>query len=117
VQTFDVSNYYTQGNLLSTCVKDAQGRKFSEVNNAYYAYNMRRSGANNVFGTGSTSNPATKIAGDHGSVYAPLKCTENRQYEGGTTGVIMSQHFYTYYITSGSYGEYQQYLYNAVRIT
>ena len=112
VQIFDVSSYYTQGNLLSTCVKDAQGRKYSEVNNTYYAYNMRRSGANNVFGTGSTNNPATKIAGDHGSVYAPLKYTENRQYEGGTTGVIMSQHIYTYYITSGSYGALEYHYYS-----
>ena len=93
MQTFDVSNYYTQGNLLSTCVKDAQGRKFSEVNNAYYAYNMKRSGSNNVFGTGSTSNPATSIAGDHGSVYAPLKYTENRHIELGEVEIIGTKRY------------------------
>lgn len=112
VQTFDVSSYYTQGNLLSTCVKDAQGRKYSEVNNTYYAYNMKRSGSSNVFGTGTSNNPATSLAGDHGSVYTPIKYTESRQYEGGASGTIMSQHFYTYYITSGSYGALEYHYYS-----
>lgn len=93
VTKYDVSSYYTQGNILSETVMDATGNKYTETTNKYYNYYVRTN-SNQSYLMGTTS---TDDLSDAASLYAPLKFTETKQYEGNNgNGKIMSQSYFSY---------------------
>ena len=105
-QTFDVSNYYTKGNLLNTVVKDANNRKFTQSENVYYHYNVTASGDSYSFGTPLN---ACHEHFDRAISFTPLKYTNTIVYEGQPDSLIVEASYYEYYLNNMHYGELKTY--------
>ena len=104
VEEYDVSSVYSQGNLLSTAVMDADGNLYTKTTNSYYGYLLKASSSGTYSFTNKTDNNLASAIGDAGMAYCPLKFTEARQYEAGSSnGRIMSQEHYSYYTTYTTY--------------
>lgn len=95
-ETYDVGNYYTRGLLLGTLLTDAQGRKYTETVNTYYTYDV------NHTSTSPLVFNASIVPTDASVTYTPLKFTETRQYEGGTTSMPVVQEYYRYIVTGSA---------------
>ncbi len=104
VHRYDVSNYYVQGNLLSTEIKDAEGNLFSKESHEYYSYSARATNNNYTI--------QNIVPSDGVISYTPLRYTKQEMYEGGNSGVIMSESWYGYKIGNGSFGELITYKYS-----
>ena len=95
-ETYDVGNYYTRGLLLGTLLTDARGRKYTETVNTYYTYDVNHTSTSPfVFN-------ASIVPTDASVTYTPLKFTETRQYEGGTTSMPVVQEYYRYIVTGAA---------------
>ncbi len=90
VQEFNTSNYYAQGNLLSSYVSDASDKLYSKETNEYYSYGVTASGNQYNFETLSAS---------HNSAYTPLKYKKKESFEGGNSGIILTESWYGYNVT------------------
>ena len=101
VQEFDVSNYYVQGNLLSTTIKDANNNPFTETQNDYFMYAIRVSDGKYILKDGTM---------DYISYYSPIKYSVTKQYEGNTNGLILNESQYEY--STNSHGELISYRYS-----
>ena len=105
VQTFDVSSYYTKGNLLKVAVYDQQDNKKQETENSYYCYDVRTrryiqgEGADRKRIDNYTYNSPVITNGklkDSIVVYSPLKYTKSTSIEDNSS-LITQQAFHTYY--------------------
>lgn len=112
VEEYDVSSIYTAGNLLSTCVMDSTGAKFTEVSNEYYSYGLTNTASSGVNGGKYKFNANFSLWNDRGAAYCPLKYTCNTQYEGGSEGTIMSESWNSYYTRQGDHGLLSDYRYS-----
>lgn len=101
VQEYDVANYYTQGNLLASSVKDAAGNKFTETRNEYGSYSVTADGDNYTFNE-------QVLCSDRASAFVPLRYTANMQYEGQAQGMVTSEAWNEYYL-NGYHGELKSY--------
>ena len=98
VQKYDVSGYYTQGNLVNASVEDAAGKVYTETRNEYDGYYLTAKGDEYTF----TAQPV--LCSDRASAFVPLRYTANLQYEGAAQGMITSEAWNEYYLT-GHHGE------------
>ncbi len=95
-ETYDVGHYYTRGLLLGTLLTDARGRKYTETVNTYYTYDVNHTSTSPfVFN-------ASIVPTDASVTFTPLKFTETRQYEGGTTSMPVVQEYYRYIVTGSA---------------
>ncbi|MDH6353690.1 RHS repeat-associated protein [Dysgonomonas sp. PH5-45] len=108
VQTYNVSNIYEAGNLISTLIQDAAGKKYTETINKYYTYSVSKYNTN-TYRFATVTIDSTTYAPL--SIYAPLKYTKTLIYEGNTTGIVANEAYYTYYLT-GHHGELSTYTYS-----
>lgn len=102
VQRYDVSGYYTQGNLVNASVEDAAGKVYTETRNEYDGYYLTAKGDEYTF----TAQPV--LCSDRASAFVPLRYTANLQYEGAAQGMITSEAWNEYYLT-GHHGELKSY--------
>ena len=102
VQKYDVSGYYTQGNLVNASVEDAAGKVYNETRNEYDGYYLTAKGDEYTF----TAQPV--LCSDRASAFVPLRYTANLQYEGAAQGMITSEAWNEYYLT-GHHGELKSY--------
>ena len=102
VQKYDVSGYYTQGNLVNASVEDAAGKVYTETRNEYDGYYLTAKGDEYTF----TAQPV--LCSDRASAFVPLRYTANLQYEGAAQGMITSEAWNEYYLT-GYHGELKSY--------
>ena len=102
VQKYDVSGYYTQGNLVNASVEDAAGKVYIETRNEYDGYYLTAKGDEYTF----TAQPV--LCSDRASAFVPLRYTANLQYEGAAQGMITSEAWNEYYLT-GHHGELKSY--------
>ena len=105
VQEFAVDNYYASGNLVASYVTDASGNKFTETVNEYDAYSVTANADNYSFAQKDV------IYSDRASAFVPLRYTANRQYEGASSGVTISEAWNEYYL-NGYHGELKSYRYS-----
>ncbi len=105
VQEFAVDNYYTSGNLVASYVSDAAGNKFTETVNEYDAYSMTANADNYSF------TKQDVIYSDRASAFVPLRYTANKQYEGTSQGMVISEAWNEYYL-NGYHGELKSYRYS-----
>ena len=105
VQVFNTSNYYAQGNILSSYVSDASDNIYNKETNEYYSYGVTASGNQYNFETFSDS---------HNSAYTPLKYNKKESFEGGNSGIIMSESWYGYNVTGSGdkFGELATFKYS-----
>ena len=100
VMEYDVSSYYTQGQLLATSVLDADSSLYTKTTNSYYAYNLRHNGSKYLF---SEATGTAALSNDAGMTYCPLHYTETTQYEGDAAdGHVMAQTWYAYDISAAN---------------
>ena len=104
-ETFDVSNYYTKGNLLSTVLTDAQGNKYTETENIYYSYRLAATADDYTFVASNDS------CSDRAIAFTPLQYTRTLMYEGQPTGLAVEASFYEYYL-NGNHGEIKSFRYS-----
>ena len=102
VQKYDVSGYYTQGNLVNASVEDAAGKVYTETRNEYDGYYLTAKGDEYTF----TAQPV--LCSDRASAFVLLRYTANLQYEGAARGMITSEAWNEYYLT-GHHGELKSY--------
>lgn len=102
VREFDVSGYYSQGNLLSESVLDAANREMSKTVNMYYTYVLSPAGK----GWSFAERPG--YGSDSGSAWTPLRFTEGRLYDQTGRYVPLTQEFLAYCVTPGSFGEVRE---------
>lgn len=102
VQKYDVSGYYTQGNLVNASVEDVAGKVYTETRNEYDGYYLTAKGDEYTF----TAQPV--LCSDRASAFVPLRYTANLQYEGAAQGMITSEAWNEYYLT-GHHGELKSY--------
>lgn len=105
VQEFAVDNYYASGNLVASYVTDASGNKFTETVNEYDAYSVTANADNYSFAQKDV------IYSDRASAFVPLRYTANRQYEGASSGVTISEAWNEYWL-NGHHGELKSYRYS-----
>lgn len=105
VQEFAVDNYYASGNLVASYVTDASGNKFTETVNEYDAYSVTANADNYSFVQKDV------IYSDRASAFVPLRYTANKQYEGASSGVTISEAWNEYYL-NGYHGELKSYRYS-----
>ena len=105
VQEFAVDNYYASGNLVASYVTDASGNKFTETVNEYDAYSVTANADNYSFAQKDV------IYSDRASAFVPLRYTANKQYEGASDGVTISEAWNEYYL-NGHHGELKSYRYS-----
>ena len=105
VQEFAVDNYYASGNLVASYVTDASGNKFTETVNEYDAYSVTANADDYSFAQKDV------IYSDRASAFVPLRYTANKQYEGASTGVTISEAWNEYYL-NGYHGELKSYRYS-----
>ena len=84
-EKYDVSGYYTQGNLVNASVEDAAGKVYTETRNEYDSYYLTAKGDEYTF----TAQPV--LCSDRASAFVPLRYTANLQYEGAAQGMITSE--------------------------
>jgi RHS repeat-associated protein len=104
-QLFDVSNYYSQANLISTMVADANGNIYHESDNEYYSYKVTPKNDNYNF------EEDQDICTDKGIAFSPLKYTKTIVYEGKKTGLTANESWYSYYLND-HHGELKTYKYS-----
>ena len=98
VDTYDVSNWHSQGNLLSASVQNPSGTKLSETAYTYYIYKAEPEAGNSA--TWDDGMILTESqAGSGCAMFAPLRFTERK-----LDNVVVEQTHYTY-ITEESHGE------------
>ena len=105
VQEFAVDNYYKSGNLVASYVSDASGNKFTETVNEYDAYSMTANADSYSF------TKQDVIYSDRASAFVPLRYTANKQYEGTSQGMVISEEWNEYYL-NGHHGELKSYRYS-----
>ncbi|MCO6565662.1 MAG: hypothetical protein J6581_09515, partial [Apibacter sp.] len=105
IEQYDVSNYYTSGNLLKTTLTDGQGKKYVETENTYYQYTVKQNNRNDYSFT------AKKVCSDHEAAFTPLKYVRNLSYEGKDAGMVTNESWYTYDLKD-QYGELLKYRYS-----
>lgn len=105
VQEFAVDNYYKSGNLVASYVADASGNKFTETVNEYDAYSMTANADSYSF------TKQDVIYSDRASAFVPLRYTANKQYEGTSQGMVISEAWNEYYL-NGHHGELKSYRYS-----
>lgn len=105
VQEFAVDNYYKSGNLVASYVSDASGNKFTETVNEYDAYSMTANADSYSF------TKQDVIYSDRASAFVPLRYTANKQYEGTSQGMVISEAWNEYYL-NGYHGELKSYRYS-----
>ncbi len=105
VQEFAVDNYYKSGNLVASYVTDASGNKFTETVNEYDAYSVTANADNYSFAKKDV------IYSDRASAFVPLRYTANKQYEGASQGMVVSEAWNDYYL-NGYHGELKSYRYS-----
>ena len=105
VQEFAVDNYYKSGNLVASYVSDAAGNKFTETVNEYDAYSMTANADSYSF------TKQDVIYSDRASAFVPLRYTANKQYEGTSQGMVISEAWNEYYL-NGHHGELKSYRYS-----
>ncbi len=105
VQEFNTSNYYSQGNLLSSYISDAADNLYNKETNEYYSYGVTASGNQYNFETLSPS---------HNSAYSPLKYNKKESFEGSNTGITLSESWYGYNVTGSGlkFGELATFKYS-----
>ena len=105
VQEFAVDNYYASGNLVAYYVTDASGNKFTETVNEYDAYSVTANKDSYSFVQKDV------IYSDRASAFVPLRYTANKQYEGTSDGMVVSEAWNEYYL-NGYHGELKSYRYS-----
>ena len=105
VQEFAVDNYYKSGNLVASYVSDASGNKFTETVNEYDAYSMTANADSYSF------TKQDVIYSDRASAFVPLRDAANKQYEGTSQGMVISEAWNEYYL-NGYHGELKSYRYS-----
>ena len=105
VQEFAVDNYYASGNLVASYVTDASGNKFTETVNEYDAYSVTANADSYSFVQKDV------IYSDRASAFVPLRYTANKQYEGASQGMVISEAWNEYYL-NGYHGELKSYRYS-----
>ena len=105
VQEFAVDNYYASGNLVAYYVTDASGNKFTETVNEYDAYSVTANKDSYSFVQKDV------IYSDRASAFVPLRYTANKQYEGTSDGMVVSEACNEYYL-NGYHGELKSYRYS-----
>ena len=105
VQEFAVDNYYASGNLVASYVTDASGNKFTETVNEYDAYSVTANKDSYSFVQKDV------IYSDRASAFVPLRYTANKQYEGTSDGMVVSEAWNEYYL-NGYHGELKSYRYS-----
>ncbi len=98
VQTFDTSNYYVSGNLLSDIITDKDSNIFTKTVNTYYLYILKPV-QNDYSNRGESSNGDIRKNRFTGICFSSIKKTENNNYEGTTNSVILNQSLYEYNFT------------------
>ncbi|WP_417090666.1 toxin C-terminal domain-containing protein, partial [Leyella stercorea] len=106
VESYDVANYYTQGNVTATSVEDANGNKYTETKNRYDSYYLTADGDKYTFAKRDVN-----LWSDRASAFVPLRYTANLQYEGAANGVVTSEAWNEYYL-NGYHGELKSYKYS-----
>ncbi len=101
-QTYDVANYYTAGNSLSSTLKDAEGKVYTHSTQEYYTYKVSVSGDKYSFVEASEINKLSSPM-----IFSPLKFTQNENHEGGSEKAILQQAHYSY--RDGATGELSKY--------
>ncbi len=97
-QTYDVSNYYTSGNKLSTTLKDSEDKIYTHNTQEYYTYKVLSNSDNyNFTEVDSLENLSGVI------IFSPLKFSQNQNHEGGSGKAILQQSHYSY--RNGATGE------------
>ena len=105
VQEFAVDNYYASGNLVASYVTDASGNKFTETVNEYDTYSVTANKDSYSFAQKDV------IYSDRASAFVPLRYTANKQYEGASQGMVISEAWNEYYL-NGYHGELKSYRYS-----
>ena len=105
VERYDVANYYTQGNMITASVEDAEGKKFTETRNEYDGYYLTANGDSYTF------DKQDVLCSDRASAFVPLRYTASLQYEGAAEGMITSEAWNEYYL-NGGHGELKSYKYS-----
>jgi YD repeat-containing protein len=106
VENYDVTNYYTQGNVTASSVEDANGNKYTETKNRYDSYYLTADGDKYTFAKRDVN-----LWSDRASAFVPLRYTANLQYEGAANGVVTSEAWSEYYL-NGYHGELKSYKYS-----
>ncbi len=105
VDTYDVSDWHAQGNLMSTSVQTPSGTKLSETCNNYYNYGMKpESGNNAVWNRGMALEESSSDS--ESAVFTPLRFIERK-----LDNVVVEQTHFTY-ITEESHGEVESVKYS-----
>ncbi|WP_303813375.1 toxin TcdB middle/N-terminal domain-containing protein, partial [Apibacter mensalis] len=105
IEEYDVTNYYTSGNLLKTTITDAQGKKYAQTENKYYQYEVKQKDRNNY------SISSNIVCSDDQASFAPLQYTRNMVFEGKDQGIITNETWYSYDLVD-QYGELSNYRYS-----
>ncbi|MBO5626602.1 MAG: hypothetical protein J5953_12560, partial [Prevotella sp.] len=105
VEEYDVSDWYAQGNLLSSSVQDPGGTKLSETTYTYYRYKAVPE-TNNTAIRNSGMALTESQAGSGCAMFAPLRFIERK-----LDNVVVEQTHYTY-ITEESHGEVESVKYS-----
>ena len=111
VEEYDTASIYTAGSLLSTRVENSAGDIMTKTENEYYLFGIKNSNSNNYGGT-YRFDTTFVCWNDRGAAYAPIKYSQNRQYERTDTGTVMSESWYQYYVSPGDHGLLRNYKYS-----
>lgn len=111
IEEYDTTSLYSTGSLLSSRVEDASGRMLSKTSNEYYMYGLKNSYSGHNAGQYSFDSTFDR-SNDHGAAYAPIKYSQNKQYERTDTGTVMSESWYQYYVSPGDHGLLRNYKYS-----
>ena len=111
VEEYDTASIYTAGSLLSTRVENSAGDIMTKTENEYYMFGIKNSNSNNYGGT-YRFDTTFVCWNDRGAAYAPIKYSQNRQYERTDTGTVMSESWYQYYVSPGDHGLLRNYKYS-----
>ncbi|MXO32552.1 toxin TcdB middle/N-terminal domain-containing protein [Apibacter sp. B2912] len=105
IEEYDVTNFYTSGNLLKTTITDAQGKKYAQTENKYYQYEVKQKENNNY------TISSNIVCSDYQASFAPLQYTRNMVFEGKDQGIVTNETWYSYDLVE-QYGELSNYRYS-----
>lgn len=108
IERYDTASIYTSGNLISTCIENANGRKFTEEKNNYYFYGVTNQPIRLNGGVYNYSSDFDKW-NDRGVAYAPLKYTKNIQYDASGNSSVLSEAYNQYFVREGDHGLLRSY--------
>lgn len=112
VEEYDVSNIYSAGNLLRTCVAGSTGAKLVEEESEYYRFGLTNTASGGVNGGQYSFDSGFHPRNDRGAAYCPLKYTKSVRYEDGQEGAIMSESWSAYHTNPGDHGLLSDYRYS-----